>query len=1058
MSSHPRTSRDGKRNLLSKVFNRFRITPGSHEASPTLTVTSAPVQQGVDRRPVDRRFATPGGELDTGEHSDSPLPPQTPNIRVEDHSRHHYGDTYTTQYVNGTANTVGTVVNATFGTHSVTTIERAFFSSRNEAALLWDTLPKQRDTVVQQNEYLEESREDVVQDVLGWSDDHTSELSLFIVGAAGVGKSTLARHLTYRLHAVGRLAAFVSLSALPSDARSPESVVKLASREIGGTHPEAIPAILEAIKSCKGASLAEHIEMFLIGPVRSLCLPHSLMVIFDAVDEYEFHATLVKALISLPLSSSSSIKFVLLGRSDPRTRGIGNGSIRPYPLRPVSIPVMERFLTNQFDGVSWEHGRRPAPFHVTKLAELTNGLFIWATVVCSLLKKRLNRLPPDQVLDSILGARRILGDSEKLATLYHQAIVLLFPDSEDQDLFREYLTATLALQAPLPIDEFSNFTGLPIHAIEAIQSDLKALQIRQPEEGSEENSMVYPAGSLFHLSFLEYLESTSTPPAITFHVSMFSSHSQLAGFCFKELPCFLSGSHAPSRLDLNPREQYAVTYLMVHIHRGSPLVQPGATEEWEHSILCATLRQSTIEMLQRWADLVVDLLGGASAIEEYTEGGCDISEDTGEADAVEGSDYHEGCDEKRPESGSEDTELAENSKFVARDADHDATDGGEAPKDDATNHDIWVAQLLHGVATTFGEEYTSRSSFPTSCLEVAVRLRPDEAEFWHDLGWAYYAVSQWSGSVEAHDRAVTAHQNAMRCPDKLTEHDPGRFHYALATALYERFWAFGRSEDLDKSTVLNREALVRRPPGHLKRGFSLNNLANSLSTCVMEKGSCMGEIDEVISLRREALDLLSQGDRYTSIYLRNLAINLRYRYEMAASIVDLEEAIHLGREVLALCPLGHPHHVRVLNRLAGDLTLLYEVLGNRGSLEEAIRLGRVSLSLCPTGHPDRLGSLCILSSTLHLHPDHLDEALQLSRESRSLTPLNHLDRWEVLMTLASILLSRYEQTDSAEELKEATSFCEQASTLCPQNHIRRPKLLTLKAKLSEAASLSSLEF
>jgi hypothetical protein len=373
----------------------------------------------------------------------------------------------------------------------------------------------------------------------------------------------------------------------------------MTARELGATHPKAIPAILEAIKSCQGAPLAEHIETLLVGPIRSLGLSHPLAMIFDAVDEYESHSALIKVFSSLP-ATTSSIKFILLGRSNPRGRN--DAAIRLYPLRPVSAATMERFLRKQLDDVRWEHRRRYAEMRIAKLAELANGLFIWARVVCSLLQKRLSRVSPDEVLDSILGVGRSLGDGEQLATLYHQAIMLLFPDSEDQDLLREYLTATLALQESLPMDEFSTFTNLPTRVIEGIQTELMALQIRKPGTETERVHWVHPAGSLFHLSFLEYLESTSTPPAIAFHVLMFSSHSQLAGFCFKELPCFLPNSHPLNYLDLYPREQYAVAYLMVHIHHGSPSVQPGSTEEWEHSTLCATLRQSSFQLLEQWAD------------------------------------------------------------------------------------------------------------------------------------------------------------------------------------------------------------------------------------------------------------------------------------------------------------------------------------------------------------------------------------------------------------------------------------------------------------------------
>ncbi|TEB31576.1 hypothetical protein FA13DRAFT_1732403 [Coprinellus micaceus] len=1031
----------GKQNLLSKVFKKLQKAPRPQEAiTPAAHAPSGSQAHGRSAA-FEKEM---GGATCEGT--------RVPDIWVQDHSKHHHGDT--TYNTHGTANFVGSVANATFGPKSVTMIERAFLSLGNEAALLWNTLPKQRDIGGPENEYMDGSREDVVQDTLGWFEDPDSELGFLIQGAAGLGKSTFARHLTHRLHRVGRLAASVSLSALPSDARSPSSVVRMAARELGRNHPETIPPILEAIKSCEAAPLVDQFEMFLITPVRSLRLSHPLAVIFDAVDEYESHSALINVLSSLPATASSSIKFILLGRSNPRARK--DAAICLYPLQPVSTATMERFFRKQLEDVQWEHGRRYAEARITKLAELANGLFIWAKVVCSLLQKRLSRFLPNHILESILDARRTLGDSERLATLYHQAIMLLFPDSEDQDLFREYLMATLALQESLPMDEFSAFSNLPSHAIVTIQAELKALQIRKPGGTDGEGARVHPPSSLFHLSFLEYLKSTSTPPAIAFHVSMFSSHSQLAQFCFKELPRFLPSSHPLRYLDLQPRERYAVTYVMVHIYHGTPSVKPGSAQEWERSTQCATLLQSSFGLLEQWAELFVGLVRPVPVIEECP-GGSDDSQSTGrnpeELDAAEVSKYHEGRGEQHAGSEGEGTKLAESNEVSGQGVNNiDVTVDGDVPKEDV-EHDTRVAQLLHGVATTLEEgRYTCRSRFRTSCLEVAVRLRPDEAKYWIDLGWAHFDAGRFNGRAEPYEQAVAAHQNALRGVDNPAEHDPGRFPYALATALRERYLIAGEIEDLNQAIALHRDGLALRPPGHPQRRMSLNNLATSLSLYVRERGPCTGEIDEVISLQREARDLLPQGHEDTSMYLSNLAINLRYRYEMAVPIADLEEAIRLGREALALCPPGYPDHVRTVDQLASSLTLLYEVLGDRGSLEEAIRLSRESISLCPMGHPSRRGIFNTLSNALSFDIEHLDEALQLSRESLSLTPLNHWYRWEIMLTLASILLSHYEQSGSAEDLEEATSVCEQALSLCPSEHFLRHKLLALRAKLTAVKS------
>ncbi|TEB16664.1 hypothetical protein FA13DRAFT_1872502 [Coprinellus micaceus] len=154
----------------------------------------------------------------------------------------------------GTANFAGSVGSATFGPNPVTTIEQVFLSLGNaeiysEAMLLWDTLPKQHDIRGLENKYLDRSHRDIVQDTLGWFEDPDSELGFLIQGAAGLGKSMLAHHLTHWLHAAGHLTASMSLSTLPSDSRSPSSVLKIAARELRRLHPEAIPAILKSITS-----------------------------------------------------------------------------------------------------------------------------------------------------------------------------------------------------------------------------------------------------------------------------------------------------------------------------------------------------------------------------------------------------------------------------------------------------------------------------------------------------------------------------------------------------------------------------------------------------------------------------------------------------------------------------------------------------------------------------------------------------------------------------------------------------------------------------------------
>ncbi|KAJ3501437.1 hypothetical protein NMY22_g18925 [Coprinellus aureogranulatus] len=76
-----------------------------------------------------------------------------------------------------------------------------------------------------------------------------------------------------------------------------------------------------------------------------------------------------------------------------------------------------------------------------------------------------------------------------------------------------------------------------------------------------------------------------------------------------------------------------------------------------------------------------------------------------------------------------------------------------------------------------------------------------------------------------------------------------------------------------------------------------------------------------------------------------------------------------------------------------------------------------------------------LAAALHYKPQYFDEASEV---------------WDILMTLSDILLSHYERSHAIGELEEAVSTCDKALALCPPNHFRRPKLLALWSKLTEA--------
>jgi hypothetical protein len=95
----------------------------------------------------------------------------------------------------------------------------------------------------------------------------------------------------------------------------------------------------------------------------------------------------------------------------------------------------------------------------------------------------------------------------------------------------------------------------------------------------------------------------------------------------------------------------------------------------------------------------------------------------------------------------------------------------------------------------------------------------------------------------------------------------------------------------------------------------LCNLANDLFTRFEQRGIDK-DLNEAITLYKQALDLLPVGHPGRSYTLNNLGNKLSSRFTHRSNENDINEVITLYREVLALYPVGHPHRSESLNNPA----------------------------------------------------------------------------------------------------------------------------------------------
>src|ERR1700679_4235683 len=83
------------------------------------------------------------------------------------------------------------------------------------------------------------------------------------------------------------------------------------------------------------------------------------------------------------------------------------------------------------------------------------------------------------------------------------------------------------------------------------------------------------------------------------------------------------------------------------------------------------------------------------------------------------------------------------------------------------------------------------------------------------------------------------------------------------------------------------------------------------------------------------------------------------RFKQSGEWEDLDEAISLHRDALELQPAGHPNRSDSLNNLAVSLTTRFEQSGERQDLDEAIELFPESINSQSSGHP----YICHISSS-----------------------------------------------------------------------------------------------
>lgn len=154
--------------------------------------------------------------------------------------------------------------------------------------------------------------------------------------------------------------------------------------------------------------------------------------------------------------------------------------------------------------------------------------------------------------------------------------------------------------------------------------------------------------------------------------------------------------------------------------------------------------------------------------------------------------------------------------------------------------------------------------------------------------------------------------------------------------------------DLDEAVTVHREALRLRPIGHLLLSSSIGNLARAVQFYFTEKSDA-ADLDESIALHREGRLLDPAGPANRSAMLNNLTESPQTRFAHRGNIVDLDYAPSGGT---SHTPNGSSGPLSQLEQLGGPCLYPFQADGWHGELGLAISFHCDVLLLRRMVHPN----------------------------------------------------------------------------------------------------------
>lgn len=260
-------------------------------------------------------------------------------------------------------------------------------------------------------------------------------------------------------------------------------------------------------------------------------------------------------------------------------------------------------------------------------------------------------------------------------------------------------------------------------------------------------------------------------------------------------------------------------------------------------------------------------------------------------------------------------------------------------------------------------------------IKVATQ-KPARASCHDKLGSLLREKYMRTGMLDHLEEAVRSGQEAILA--ECSTSTRSQYLSNLGVSLCSRFEDAGEIRDLEDAIAKGREAFAEIPSDHPSRDLCLNNLALTLVTLSTTTRGTTEELEEAIGFGRKVIDASCSGDPRLALYLSNLSVWLRKKYERTRAKHDLDEAILSGLKAINATPPDHPDKARGFKSLGVMFGLKFRMTKNTEDFKKCVYFSRRAIRLSFPAHLDAelyLDVLAGLSEKCRTHNLDIDEVL-----------------------------------------------------------------------------------